>query len=364
MRRVSVFCLTLLLSACGSVAMQAPPQSASGSSGAPTHLHLESGAQSIWGGDATCRDGVCLLALVLHADSKVALYRLQGRSVVRLGEATTAYHPDGSRWLSDGRLAVAVEIGGTVDLFRVEEQGLERVSQVAAPFAPRDVVVADFDGDGIEDMIVTPYAGNTIGWIRGLPGGGFAPGVAVPGCATPWHPRVLRSPSGRPDVIAACLDDRTLTRWENLGSGQFAARTLARFDHPVRDVALSPDGSFAWVAAELGGAGYRVDLRQDPPVVERIPAPGLGYVAAGVLRDGTVVWGGDRRVVLQRLRENGEVESRQLPVAGFASPLQVLDLDGDGQDDLIVYNSSGQGADVWFGPLWTQAIPAERREGR
>ncbi|MHC2995877.1 hypothetical protein [Tepidiphilus sp. HLB4] len=345
----------LLLAAC---AQEPPVPSAASSPGATETMHrvLEADQRSIWGGDVRCDASSCLLAAVLHTKGAVAVWRFAGRAPVRVAEAGTNYHPDHARWLADGRLAVAVEAGASIDVFRLQGDALLREQQVPVGFPPRAVIAADFDGDGREDLIAAPYSGKALSWMPGRADGAFAAGTPIPSCATPWHVKLLPG-AERPGLIAGCLDDKTLTVWDNLGGGRLVPRTVLRFDPVPRDVAVSPDGRTAWVALELGGHGAKVDLSRTPPAVTPVPAPSRGYVAVDLMSDGTLVWGEDRRVILQRMAADGTVETRMLPVSGFATPLQVADLDRDGVEDLVVYNSTGKGVDVWFGPLWEQAHP-------
>ena len=354
--RHSLWCviLSMFLTACAHEQRAAPEPAPAADRAA--HRSLESDQPSIWGGDVRCDASSCLLAAVLHDKGAVAVWRFSGRTAVRVAEASTAYHPDHARWLADGRLAVAVETSASIDVFRLQGDSLVREQQVPVGFPPRAVIAADFDGDGREDLIAAPYSGKTLSWMPGRADGTFAAGTPVPSCATPWHVKLLPG-AERPGLIAGCLDDKTLTVWDNLGSGRMVPRTVLRFDPVPRDVAVSPDGRTAWVALELGGHGARVDLSRTPPAVTPVPAPSWGYVAVDLMSDGTLVWGEDRRVILQRMAADGTVETRMLPVSGFATPLQVADLDRDGVEDLVVYNSAGKWVDVWFGPLWEQAHP-------
>lgn len=358
--RFSAIALLLALAACARVPERPAPDSVRMETAA--HRLLEADQAAIWGGDVRCDERTCLLAAVLHEKGAVAVWRFDGRTPVRVAEATTAYHPDHAHWLTDGRLAVAVETSLGIDVFRLQgDNSLVREQQVPVGFAPRAVIAADFDGDGIEDLVAAPYGGKSLAWMPGRADGSFAAGTAIPACATPWHLKILPA-AARPGLIAGCLDDRTLTVWDNLGSGRFVPRRVASFDNVPRDVAVSPDGRTAWVALELGGHGARVDLSRTPPVVTPVPAPSWGYVAVDLLSDGTLVWGEDRRVILQRIAADGRMEMRMLPVSGFATPLQVVDLDRDGVEDLVVYNSAGKGVDVWFGPLWEHAEPLQSEE--
>jgi len=60
---------------------------------------------------------------------------------------------------------------------------------------------------------------------------------------------------------------------------------------------------------------------------------------------------------LQRLDAEGKpLETRWLRASGFPTNLQVLDLNGDGERDLLILSSSGELADVYLGPLWGRAL--------
>ena len=64
------------------------------------------------------------------------------------------------------------------------------------------------------------------------------------------------------------------------------------------------------------------------------------------------------RLALQRLDAQGAVlETRGLRTSGFSTSLQLLDVDGDGQLDVVVLNSSGKRSVVIYGPLWERAMP-------
>ena len=91
------------------------------------------------------------------------------------------------------------------------------------------------------------------------------------------------------------------------------------------------------------------------------PQP-VGTVSVLPLADDLVIWGVDSRLYLQRLDAKGAVlETRGLPVDGFATGLQLVDADADGVQDLVVYNSAAlpkkMGVEIIYGPLWDQAKP-------
>ena len=82
----------------------------------------------------------------------------------------------------------------------------------------------------------------------------------------------------------------------------------------------------------------------------------MGAVSVALLADDLVVWGEDSRLRLQRIDAKGAVvETRELATSGFSTGLQLVDLDGDQELDLMVLNSSGKRADVIYGPLWDAA---------
>jgi hypothetical protein len=85
-----------------------------------------------------------------------------------------------------------------------------------------------------------------------------------------------------------------------------------------------------------------------------------GSSAVAPLADDFVIWGDDRKLVLQRLDGNGVVQaSKYLRTSGYSTILEIQDVDQDGHRDVVVLNSAGTQADVFYGPLWERALPMQ-----
>ncbi len=77
------------------------------------------------------------------------------------------------------------------------------------------------------------------------------------------------------------------------------------------------------------------------------------------MSDDLVAWADDGKLYLQRLDADAKVlETRWIKTSGFSTGLQLIDVDGDGEQDIVVLNSVDAVVDVIYGSLWDRA--AER----
>ena len=309
-----------------------------------------------WGGEVRCSVALgCLLGAVEHERNAVVLHRLErARKVTALASHQVPYHPDSAAWMADDLLAAAVEDSGGVDIFRVVNDKLVKVITIPAGFGPRDVVVVRAES-GRYRLLTTPYIGSKVAWIDWQEGSAEYVVRNVEWCKAPWHPvKVSRLPkNGGSGIVSGCLDDRRIVAVSD--SDMLApARELVKFNVVPRQARPSPSGQWLYVALETGGRNARVQM--DTGELQWVAASPRGTSSVAPLSDELVAWGEDGRVVLQRLGPQGAVlESREMVTSGFSTNLQLVDVDQDGQLDMVVLNSAGKRADVIFGPLWEKA---------
>lgn len=362
----------LLLAACQTTPVPAQGALSGGASGAHDVSGLQPARTGIdvnmaWGGELRCGAAGCRLVAVEHEKSTVVLYEVQGRKARLLDKQSVAYHPDSAIWLSDDLVVAAVENSFSLDVFRVVQGRLQPLRQIPVGISPRDVVLVSAS-EGRYSLLATPYTGKEVVWVDYAPD---QPETAtrvqrVKWCEAPWHPvRVQRAP-GAPSggVVAACLDEKrvVLAPEDNL---QGAARNLLTVPVETRIIPRhtrpSPSGRWLYVALETGGRNLRFNM--DSGELQWIVAPQpVGTVSVLPLADDLVIWAMDSRLALQRLGADGAVlETRWLPVDGFATGLQLADADADGVQDLVVFNSAAlpkkMGVEIIYGPLWEQAKP-------
>ena len=309
-----------------------------------------------WGGEARCMADGCKLALVEHENGRLVLHQFKGRTPVELDRQPLAYHPDSAKWLNDHWVVAAVEDGQSLDFFQVEGGKLIKRAQAKVPFAPRDVVLLDQEGDRYT-LMATPYSGASVALVHWSLGATDAQTTPVPWCRAPWHPAVVkRAPNARgKGAVVACLDDKKLMYLGAADNWTGDAAQLASFDVVARQARPSPSGKWVYVALELGPRNARVNM--DSGEVQYLDAPLGGTVSVAPVDDDLAIWGEPSALYLQRYDAQGKVLApRRLPASGFPTELQLIDLDGDGELDLLVLNSAGERADVFYGPLWDKAL--------
>lgn len=312
-----------------------------------------------WGGQLQCAaPSGCLLGAVEHENGKLSLFSIRGRVATLLDQKTVAYHPDSAAWLSPQLLVAAVEKSTSLDIFRVEGGRLQPLVQAKVGFNPRDVISLPTQVAGRYRMLATPYSGAGVVWVDWSEANPQVVDVRKANwCRAPWHPtRVSKWPqSEQSGVVVACLDDKTVIAVPESDLSA-APKVLARFTVVPRQVRPSPSGLWLYVALETGGRNARIHMQTGE--LQWIAADRRGYSAIAALADDLVIWGDDRRLTLQRLDDGGRVlETRELPTSGYSTSLQLEDIDGDGQMDVLVLNTAGKQADVIYGPLWEQATP-------
>ncbi len=361
--RALYVCLALFvllgLSSCQGTAdstLPEPPRGGQGLGSNSGSEHVTFPAPDAWGGEARCMVDGCKVIYVEHEAGQLVLRRFQDGNSAELSRHPLAYHPDSAKWLSDDWVVAAVEAGRTLDFFRIQDDRLIRHSQVEVPFAPRDVVVLAVTQDAFT-LVATPYAGKQVAIVEWQLGRKEAKVTPVDWCEEPWHPaRVTHAPrGGGAGAVVACRRDFKLL-YVDAKNWAAAPIELADLGTVARQARPSPSGKWVYVAQEIGGRNSRVNMETGE--LQRLTAPHVpGNVSVLPLSDDMVLWGGATSLAIQRMDADGKaLQTRWLRASGFPTNLQVLDLNGDGELDLLVLSSSGELADVYFGPLWDRAL--------
>jgi hypothetical protein len=191
-----------------------------GAFGAPQTLTAPGQLKGIDAGDLD-HDGKVDLVVVDLAGRRLVPYYNQGGFVFTAGTPRTVGAPplnlpsdvkladlDGDGWLD---AAVSNE-DGTVSTLHNAAGVLQNQVSYAIGHLAQSVDVADFDLDGLPDLLVSIYTECTVTVLPGVGGGSFGPGVTVwtavisprSACAADWDG------DGRPDVMAGNFGSGTV----------------------------------------------------------------------------------------------------------------------------------------------------------
>ncbi len=306
-------------------------------------------ARNTWDGDVVCHENRCRILVVEHSDSFFAVHEVNGRQVKKIDRVPAGFHPDSAKWINHTHFVGAIEIPSVLRYYRLDSTAIEQLAEVAVDFQPRYVHLLTAADQPTVKLMLTPYRGRRVAVVElDTRSGTFADTVVYhETCETPWHPVNLPAESHEWRVAVGCLDDKRLVQIESQ-SGVISTQTLYEFRHVPRS--LYVDNEYLYIALELGGYVARENMRTGQR--QMLKAPRWGAFAVAKLEDDVFVWGEDDRVFIQKYDAKGEVLCQdELPTSGMSTTLRIVDLDGDGEKDLVVFNSTGRHVDIHFGPL-------------
>jgi len=252
------------------------------------------------------------------------------------------------------------------------------------------VVIADLDQDGLQDILVCDATANRIGWIRQFPRGVFTEQFIGEPVQGPAHITVCNfTGSGRPDLLIACMgqilpnNDRIgkIVVLENLGQGRFRNHIVEENIARVTDVRAADlaghgrldliVGQFGYVQGEtrwlenLGDWKFRNHALLNLPGTIMTPTAdfdrdGKADFAALISQDSEQVFS---QVHLFHNLGNGEFHDQVLwktdNLEFGSSGMTADDLNGDGLPDLIFsngdgFNSAFSAMPPWHGLQWLE----------
>jgi hypothetical protein len=325
----------------------------------------------------TLPDGRVLLAAASHNKNYLEIYELsKDRKLTRLAhEEGTGYHPDGLRWADTDKLYVCGEGTSTIQRWAFDEKGLRKESSQAVSYPPIHLWPSDLDGDGRTDLLVSPYSGNklTLMWGNG-DNKEFTPQEIQAG-KTPQYARIVDwNGDGKLDIIWSDYYDGSVQWAKNEGNRKFTVMSSLQppgkgTPRQVEVGDMDGDGAPDVIMALETGMAARILLNDGKGGVRdriEIPAPVYGYSGVGYAKiDGepllSLSTNGTVYLVKPKDRHNLKSgwEFRSLKAGDIPQDMQFVDLDKDGQLDLMFVNLPDIRAQIYFGPVWEQAEPVK-----
>lgn len=376
MRRIALLWLVLFAGGCASSAA-IPDKGDKGSITSPRGLvdRLEVAASRPWSASMHERGSHkgSLLAVTSHRDGYLGLWAIDKNRTLHPLDRNEAvgFHPDEVRWVDwdgDGEsteLLVAAEGEAKIQLWRYRDGRVQLVAAQGVADAPRDVVAADLDGDGYQDLVVGPYDARRVQLLWGK--GNFEFNlVFLDAQPTPSHPKIVDwDGDGRLDIVWSDWDAGSVRWARNLGNRKIDIRLLQEPGHGApRQIEIgdldgdgSPDLVMALEVAKAARVLYN-DGHGGVARQEEIPAPIAGYSDVAITGSGPtamLAFSEVAQIVLARRDEQGTWQLRNTKAGNLPLSLEFADADGDGIQDLIFANSSGNTVEIVFGPLWENA---------
>ena len=317
-----------------------------------------------WGGATFVLGNERYLAAALHTANQLGVWHIdQKRQVTAVGEfGTTGFHPDDVAHLGGDRVVVSVEGENAYSIWSVGGDEMRELTRAGTPFGARNVKVGDFDKDGVQDLVFTPYSGDKVAIMWGTQGGYTEPQDVDAGLSA-WHPVVYDwNADGIDDLLWTELDANKVRVAFGSMDRKVSAKDLYEIEgHTARQVAVGDvdgDGlADLAVAVEIGSS--KVLLTRPDGEFEMLAlaaeSDNIGFVSAAILDKGVVAFADEGRVVLVQYQQGQLSERRYLTAGSMPSPMLTADADGDGELDLIVMNAGDNGITIHFGPVWENA---------
>lgn len=301
-------------------------------------------------------------ALLVGAGSAQAAFVTEAGSPYAVG--AQPYNVYASDYNGDGRPDVATVNGTSSDVSVYLRNAAGGFTQeVGSPFqggpGNGSAAVADFDGNGLADLLTTNFVANTFSVLLAQPGSTFTPQAGSP-FQTGAGPQAAvagdLNNDGRPDVVLSLYNGNQVTVLANTpngftsqqtiqGGGSPSTPVIADFDgDSIRDFAfINASGSSVTVVRQTAAAGYAVEqtipLPSAPTGITTGDFDGNGRPDLAVTRAGTP---GSLTVLLRNATNSGFNEAPYSPVAVSATPVSITtaDFNLDGRPDLALAANS------------------------
>ncbi len=330
------------------------------------------------------KDGNLDIAAVSHGENCLKIFFGKGNrkfeQVQVLPKKSVGFHPDhvaSVDWDGDGfdDLLLASEGERAVLYFRNNKGRFsEKPMKFSVSAHPQSLLIADLDQDGKRDIVLGPYGPQNITVLWGKDPKAFSFEVT----------KISRSPEyggyislgdwnkdGRQDVFFIEPDSNRVRVAINKGKRRFVnkdvyawvrknANTLPRMPASVASADLNGDGCVdVLIPMELGKVAVIAygDCHGNTASVDEIPAPAWGYrgcgaVAAGKGHPAMIALGEKQKMFIGKQDKDGKWKLKKFKAGKSSTMFKFLDIDKDGNLDVLFVDYDGDKIGIYFGPLF------------
>ncbi len=376
----AILCLSIIISGCEKASMSDTTQQPSGMTGnsLPDYIQLKVGRvpYSALSADFNA-DGQTDIAVTGHGASDLRIFwGRQGRRFEPgpiFPEEIVGFHPGKATvvdWNRNERpdIVLACEGERKIQYWENKPGGLEKKAEFKVPFGPVGIAVSDLDNDGRLDVVLGPYSGDKVYVLWGLEEPFRFKIQQLEAAPTPIYIHLADwDGDGRQDILWAEWDVGSICVALNRGKRTFEKRYLRlkpkkRNDAPrtVVTADLDGDGNLDAIAPLETGMGALLmygDGKGGVAGTDKIPAPVWGYsgiaaVSAGENHPAMVGLGEEGRNYVAVRSGEGKWNLKELTAGSLPRDLRFVDIDQDGYLDLLFANSAGSTIGIHYGPLY------------
>jgi len=322
-------------------------------------------------------DGYNDIAVISHGDSQLKIFWGGPNRTFRPGPVykkdQVGYHPGKINivdWNNDGLPDILLACEGiyTIQYWQNMGNGFIKAASFSVPINALSIKTADLDNDGCLDIVLGPHSGNKIVILWGKKTR-FSFDVQTINANQMAHNVEIDdwNHDGKRDIFWVEVVNGSAVVALNQGNRKFSKRYLKKPGKPIglakdapefiKIADLDSDGcKDAAVTLEVGKACliFYGDCKGHVIKKERIQAPswgfsGLAAIGRGKRHPPMLALGEEMKIFIAK-RLQGSWQLEQKPAGSLPRDFSFIDIDHDGNVDLLISNTAGETIGILYGP--------------